>query len=312
MSSTVRAMAHPLMLAAVVAAVGVGVLAAPGRVTVNDEALYPEGALTDGSGFYYTEMGADRVIYWDGTSNHQVWSRRGCGPTSVARYGDGLVVLCHIEAALAVISRTGETRQIIDRDRNGRAFMTPNASINDAGGGVYLSSSGVFSPTAPAQGAVLYLARDGALRRLTEGIHYSNGVALTGDGKRLFVSEHLSRQVLLYDVGPDGSLSNRRVFARLDDYDGADPGRGWEVGPDGLAVDREGNLYIAEYGAGHVLVVGPDARLRATIDVPQAYVTAEALSPDERRILITAPVSLYDPTEAGAVYSVANPLAGKN
>ncbi len=312
MSSTVRLAQRGLMAAAVLTALVASALAAGERIVVNAHALYPEGPLADGAGFYYAEMGADRVMVWDGRANRLVWSRAGCGPTSVARFGDGLLVLCHIEAALAVISREGETRKIIDRDRNGRAFLTPNASINDAYGGVYLSSSGLFSPTAPAEGAVLYLAADGMLSRLAEGIHYSNGVALTADGKRLYVSEHLSRQVLAYDVGTDGSLLNRQVFARLDDYDGADPRRGWEVGPDGLAVDREGDLYIAEYGAGHVLIVGADARLKATIEVPQQYVTAPALSPDERRILITAPVSLYDPREAGAVYSVANPLAGKN
>ncbi len=273
-----RGAAVAMAVCTVLAASG---LAASQRIVVDAEAPYPEGPIATAEGFYYAEMGADRVMYWDGGSPRKVWSRPGCGPTSVARFGDGLLVLCHLEAALAEISRDGQTLKIVDRDRNGRPFLTPNASINDARGGVYLSSSGVFSPTAPAQGAVMYLARDGTLSRLAEGIHYSNGVALTLDGKLLYVSEHLSRQVLLYDVAADGSLSGKRVFARLDDYDGVNPGRGWEVGPDGLAADREGNLYIAEYGAGHVLVVGPDARLEATIDVPQQYSTAAALSPDE-------------------------------
>jgi sugar lactone lactonase YvrE len=106
----------------------------------------------------------------------------------------------------------------------------------------------------------------------------------------------------------DGSLSNKRVFLRLDDVESRDPAWGWEVGPDGLAVDGEGNVYVAEYGAGHVLIVDDNAMLLATIDVPEPYVTAPALSPDGSRIFITAPLSLYDPTAAGSVYQVANPL----
>jgi sugar lactone lactonase YvrE len=305
-------MKHGLVVAAAVVALATAALAAGDRIVVNGNALYPEGALADGNAFYYTEMGADRIMRWDGAANRQVWSRSGCGPTSVAHFGDNLLILCHIEAALAIISRDGQTVRMIDRDRTGRPFQTPNASISDGKGGVYLSSSGVFSPTARAEGAVMYLAPDGTLSRLTEGIHYSNGVALANGGKLLYVSEHLSRRILAFDVGTDASLSNKRVFARLDDYDGVDPEREWEVGPDGLATDREGNLYIAEYGAGHVLVVGPDARLEAKIDLPQQYVTAPALSPDERHIFITAPVSLYDPTEPGAVYFVANPLSKKD
>jgi sugar lactone lactonase YvrE len=290
------------------AAVLASALAALDRMVVNPAALYPEGPLADGDGFFYAEMGADRVMRWDGTSNRPVWSRPGCGPTSVAELGADLLVLCHIEAALVRISRTGVTLQVIDRDRNGWRFLTPNASISDGKGGVYLSSSGLFSPTAPAEGAVMYLDRAGTLTRLAEGIHYANGVALTADRTTLYVSEHLARRVLAYDVTADGSLTNRRVFVELDALDGPNPRRGWEVGPDGLAVDRAGNVYIAEYGAGRLLIVGPDARLKATIAVPERYVTAPALSPDEARIFITAPASLRDPSEAGKVYVVANPI----
>jgi sugar lactone lactonase YvrE len=200
------------------------------------------------------------------------------------------------------------TLAIIDRDRNGKPFVTPNASINDARGGVYFSSSGLFSPTAPAAGAVLYLDRAGTLTRMAEGIHYANGVALSHDGRTLYVSEHLERQVLAYDVAADASLSNRRVFVRLDDIETGVPGRGWEVGTDGLAMDAAGNLYVAEYGAGHLLIVGPDAKLRATIDVDEKYITAPALTPDEAHIYVTAPVSTYEPAAPGKVYLFANPV----
>jgi len=290
------------------AALAAPALAAAELVTINGAAQYPEGPIADQNGIYYAEMGAGQVMRWNGTQNRRVWSNPACGPTSVARYGADLIVLCHRVGALVRISPSGELLQVVDRDRNGRPFVTPNASVADGKGGVYFSSSGSFSPTAPAEGAVLYLDPARRLSRLVEGIHYANGVTLTADGGTLYVSEHLERQVLAFDVAQDGSLSGKRVFVRLDDLEDRDPAWGWEVGPDGLAVDREGNLYIAEYGAGHLLIVGPDALLKATIDVPEAYVTAPALSPDETRLYITAPASLYDPTEAGGVYEVANPL----
>jgi sugar lactone lactonase YvrE len=266
-----------------------------------------------GSDVYYAEMGSDRVIRWDGHANTPVWSRPGCGPTSVARgAGDTLVVLCHIASRLARITTSGETLEIIDRDTAGQPFMDPNASTNDSKGGIYLSSSGPFSPTAPAQGALLYLAPDGELWRVAEGIHYSNGVALSVDGKVLFVSEHLSRRILAYDVEPDGSLTGRRVFLRLDDVVGSGPNRGWEVGPDGLAMDEADNLTIAEYGGGRLIIVDKTAHLKATIKFPEAFVTAPALIDGGRRIFVTAPVSLFDPKAFGTVYSVANPVYENN
>ncbi len=300
----------PRLLAA--AAVALLISAGPGvaadaPVPINPDSAYPEGAFFQDGIFYYTEMGNDRVMRWDGTANQVVWSRDGCGPTAIARAGaNALYILCHLQGVVARIGLDGETLGLIDADENGQSFVTPNAATNDAKGGMYFSSSGTFAPRAKAKGAVLYLDAGGRLRRLAEGIHYSNGVALSSDGRTLFVSEHLSRNVLAYDVAADGSLSNRRIFVRLDDLVGADPSRSWEVGPDGLQVDRDDNLYIAEYGAGHLLIVGPDGKLRATVEVPERYITSVAFSNDQTRLYITAPASTLP--VAGAVYSVANPI----
>ena len=279
-----------------------------GRVTINPKALYPEGPLVDGELLYYAEMGGDRVMRWDGAENHVVWSRNGCGPTSVSRAEDGaLNVLCHREEALVRVSPSGETLKTIDRDEGGLTFRTPNASVNDGKGGVYFSSSGSFSPSAASEGAVLYLDRNDRLRRVAEGIHYSNGVALSPDGGKLYVSEHLSRNVLVYDVAGDGALSNRKLFVALDDLVGADAERSWEIGPDGLAVDRQGNLFVAEYGAGRFLVIDPGGALLEAVAVPEPYITGIALSPDEARIFVTAPISRMIPFN-GTVSSHANPL----
>ena len=294
--------------------IGLAVAPAAGdRVVVNPRSAYPEGPVADGNVVYYAEMGNDRVMRWDGHANAPVWSRPGCGPTSVARGGgDTLVVLCDIEQVLVRISVTGQTVAVIKTDSDGRPFLTPNASINDDRGGIYWTSSGLFSPTSPSQGAVLYLDKAGELHRLAEGIHYSNGVALSLDEKILYVSEHLSRRVLAYDVAADGSLSGTRVFVKLDDLVPRDDKRGWEVGADGLAVDHAGSLYIAEYGGGRLIIVDRRARLRDIITFPEKYTTAAALIDGDKRIFITAPVSFVDPQAYGKVYSVANPVYAKN
>ncbi|HVY21492.1 MAG TPA: SMP-30/gluconolactonase/LRE family protein [Bauldia sp.] len=282
------------------------------RIVINPKSAYPEGPAVAHGAIYYAEMGDDRVMRWNGTDNAPVWSREGCGPTSVARgTNDTLVILCDREQVLVRITRDGKTVEVISRDKNGREFLTPNASINDASGGIFWSASGLFSPTAKAEGAVMYLAPDGTLRRVAEGIHYSNGVALSPDGKLLYVSEHLSRRILAYDVGANGALSGTRVFLNLDDVVGKAE-HDWDVGPDGLAMDHLGNLYIAEYGGGRLIVVDSHAKLEATISFAEKYVTAPLLIDGERRIFVTAPVSFEDPQAYGEVYSVVNPLYGKD
>jgi sugar lactone lactonase YvrE len=285
----------------------------PDRIVINPRSAYPEGPVAAYGAVYYAEMGDDRVMRWDGTQSVPVWSREGCGPTSVARgTGDTLVVLCDREQVLVRITREGKQLEVIDHDSSGRRFLTPNASINDDHGGIFWSASGLFSPTAKAEGAVMYLGPDGKLRRVAEGIHYSNGVALSPDGKVLYVSEHLSRRILAYDVGANGALSGTRVFLRLDDVVGHDAKREWDVGPDGLAMDRAGNLIIAEYGGGRLIIVDSHAKLEATISFAEQYVTAPLLIDGEQRIFVTAPISFEDPEAYGEVYSVVNPLAGRD
>lgn len=281
----------------------------PALTTVNPDSAYPEGPVVIDGVLYYAEMGNDRVMRFDGETNAPVWTRNRCGPTTVAPYGkSSLAVLCHREEIVALIGADGRQTGIIDRDRDGKRFANPNAGTSDGKGGVYFSSSGSFSPGARATGAILYLDASGAVTPVARGIHYANGVAVSPDGGTLFASEHLERQVLAFDIAADGTLSNRRTFVRLDDLVGPDPDRGWEVGPDGLAIDRDGNLIIAEYGAGRLLVVDRAGKLVATIAVPERYVTASAFDTGQSRLFITAPASLMDPS-LGAVYATPYPIA---
>jgi gluconolactonase len=278
------------------------------RITLNPDSSYPEGPVFAEGILYYAEMGNDRVMRWDGRANSVVWTRDGCSPTSVSRAGERkLNILCHSQEAIIRISTEGETLKVIDRDEDGQTFRSPNASVNDPKGGVYFSSSGTFGPDAPAGGAVLYLDAEDRLSRVAEDIHYANGVALSPDGKLLYVSEHLERRILVYDVADDGSLSGRRVFVVVDDLVGAAADRGWEVGPDGLATDGEGHLFAAEYGGGRFLVIDTDGKLIATVEVPDTYITALAFGADEDRIFVTAPTTRMFPM-SGKVYSIANPL----
>jgi gluconolactonase len=203
---------------------------------------------------------------------------------------------------------SGHTLRFIDRDADGASFTDPNDSVNDKHGGLYFSSSGIFANQAPATGAVYYLDSNEVLRKVADKIWYSNGVALSHDGRKLFVSEHLGRRVLVYSVNPNGTLAGHEVFLNLNDIVSHPEPGAWWVGPDGLLTDHNDNLYIAEYGAGRLIIVNREGRLQKTIDIPEQYITAPRFGPTEERLFITAPSNNTIPPFEGKVYSVRNPM----
>ena len=84
---------------------------------------------------------------------------------------------------------------------------------------------------APEPGWIELVAPDGSHRRVAGDIDFPNGMAVTPDGSTLIVSESFAGRLSAFDIGDDGTLSGRRVWA-----DG--------LGPDGICVDAEGAVWV--------------------------------------------------------------------
>ena len=274
-------------------------------VTLVSEAYYPEGPLWHEGKLYYAEMTRDRIVVREGTNVRTFWRRKGCGPTSIAPIPGGFVVACHIERVLARIGTKGKTIGIVTKEARGRSIGNPNDSIADGNGGVYFTSSGLFIASAPATGRVFYLPPSGPPREVADNIHYGNGVVLSPNRRHLYVSAHIGRRVLRFEIGPKGRLSHRRVHVRLKAR-AAHADR--LAGPDGLAFDRHGNLFLAEYGAGRILVFAADRRLHRIITLKNRYVTNLEFGPRGKSLYVTAPASNSVWPYKGAVLRIDDPL----
>ena len=264
-------------------------------------AHYPEGPLWHRQKLYYGEMMRDRVtISHDLKTTATFWERPGCGPVSVAPYGDKeLLVLCHLSHAVVRVSLSGATLAVISQDETGLALVHPNGSCADGKGGVYFTAAGFFSLSAPPTGAVMHLEPGGRLRRLAERIQYANGIAVDTARRRLFVSEHLARRVIAFPMKDDGSLGPSSVFfdlGKLPLLPDLDP----LAGPDGLELEGPGRLLIAEYGTGRIHHVGADGAWLGTLSGLKRYVTDMTLLPDGRAA-ITQSESNSVPPYAGNV-----------
>jgi sugar lactone lactonase YvrE len=120
-------------------------------------------------------------------------------------------------------------------DEAGRAYVGNfgfdlHRTIREHGAGQLLD------PAYVAPGAALALVEpDGTVRCAAEDLKFPNGTARLPDGT-LLVAETLAFRITAFDVGPDGSLTNRRTWAELREH---------MVVPDGICVDAEGGVWVA-------------------------------------------------------------------
>ncbi|HET8990592.1 MAG TPA: SMP-30/gluconolactonase/LRE family protein [Acidimicrobiales bacterium] len=97
-----------------------------------------------------------------------------------------------------------------------------------------LGPAGLYERGIPTTSLVV-LAATGEVRQVVEEMTFPNGTVLTPDGATLVVGETLAFRLSAFDVAPDGTLANRRVFAALD-----------LVATDGMCLDDEGAIWLAD------------------------------------------------------------------
>jgi sugar lactone lactonase YvrE len=83
-------------------------------------------------------------------------------------------------------------------------------------------------------GKIALVTSDGQAREVADGLAFPNGMVVTPDNTTLIVAESFARRLTAFDIGPDGGLSNRRVWA--------------DVTGDGICIDAEGAVWTSEVG----------------------------------------------------------------
>ena len=120
----------------------------------------------------------------------------------------------------------------------GKPFNSLNDMALDKRGGVYFTDT---------QG-IYYLPPGGTVSRIIDEVPRPNGLVLSPDEKTLYVHNKDGVYMLAFDVAPNGTISNRRNFARYKSVripGHKDPSWDEDNGADGMAVDSEGRVYAA-------------------------------------------------------------------
>lgn len=221
---------------------------------------YCEGVVFDHEGNGYISEGKQIVQFTpDGKSS--VWATTPA-PNGHKILADGTHLVCDAEAhAVLHLSAEGKLLEPASKDCQGQPLRGPNdLTLDSLHGGFYFTDPGDSGLEKPI-GTLHYVDASGKTLLLDEGFAYPNGVALTSDGKRLYMAESQKNRVLVYEVTGPGQVTNRQVLIELPNKD---EGAGQvDNQPDGMCLDAAGNLYVAHYGMRQVQVVSPEGKLLA-------------------------------------------------
>ncbi len=289
----------------IVSAIALMGISRAGTVAVDAAAAYPEGPLWRNGKLLYVEYAGPGIKIWDGKRVRSYWSGEHCGASGLITYRrNHILVACYDANEIIELDEIGRQIRVVDQDSAGKPFIGPNDFTADRAGGIYVSASGVYDLKAPISGTILYMPPDkGTLVEVANLIHYSNGLALSKDGKNLLVSEMLAGRILSFPVKADGTLGPRTVWARLQDLAPPTAHEDAYNGPDGFKLGPDGNYYIAQNGSGRVLVVNEEKKLVRIVTVPTPYVTNVNFGANGADTLYITGV--FDPWKApfpGAVY----------
>jgi gluconolactonase len=254
-----------------------------------------EGPRVDGAGnLYFSDVTNGGVFRRrpDGSIDTVVPKRRGVG--GIALHADGGIVISGKNIAHV---RDGQTRVLFARD----GVPGFNDLFTDAEGRVYTGSmrSNPFSESGPRTPGECYrIDAEGQATELYSGVSLTNGIGFSPDGRTIYHSDTVPGRILVHRLDAAGRAT------------AATPIR-VEGGPDGLAVDAEGGIWVALYQAGAVQRYLPSGAADTRIAVPSRAVTSLCFGgADLRDMYVVTAENSEDPSRGGTIFRLRSDVAG--
>lgn len=232
----------------------------PSIKIIATELKFPEGPAfsSDGSLWAVELKGENLVQYKEGKL---LRFHVGGSPNGIAIDEKGSIWFC--DSGEKIIRKYNPSTKITETMAgyvDGEVLSKPNDLAFDHKGNLVFTCPGDSRKEPTGYSCVLM--KDGLIKKITTGKYFPNGVAFTAEGKSLVMAETYKHRLWKGDWNAaTGEWINEKIWCDIGGPDG--PG-----GPDGMAFDEAGNLYVAVYGAGKIKVVNPAGKLVKEISLP--------------------------------------------
>jgi len=262
----------------------------------------PDGRL------WVSDWGAKEIVAVDLDGRSEVMARlpfRSFQAICVDWLPDGRLLIVSAREGL-LLRREPDGSLVTHADLRGVAMPAWNEIVVDGRGNAYLNNAGFDFPAGEefAAGTIALLTPDGSARQVADGIAFPNGMAVMPDDSTLICAESYAKKLTGFDIAEDGSLSNRRVWADLDD--GV---------PDGICLDAEGAVWYADVPNKRCVRVREGGEVQQTVELDLGCFACMLGGVDRRTLFMVVrewrgPASMEDQARTGQVLTVEAPAPG--
>ncbi len=205
---------------------------------------------------------------------------------------DGRLTICeHGNRRVTRLEKDGTLTVLADK-YEGKRLNSPNDAVYKSDGALYFTDPpyGLVKQDEDPKKELAYNGifrlSGGKLQLLSKELTRPNGLAFSPGEKYLYVANSDAKRKIWmrYEVGKDGSLANGKVLFDV-------TARSEAGVPDGMKIDRQGNLYCT--GPGGIWVISPEAKHLGTIAPPEVPANLHWGNGDGKTLYITARTSLY-------------------
>lgn len=252
---------------------------------LSDDFSFTEGPTCDSAGnLFFTDQNNNRIMEWSVEGKLSTFMQPSGRANGMFMDAKGNLIACADEKN-ELWSITPEKKvTVLVKDYEGKYLNGPNDVWVSPNGEMFITDPfyqrSWWDHTKMAQDSqqVYRLSADGkSLTRVTADLTQPNGITGTPDGKTLFVADIGADKTYRYDIQPDGSLANKKLFC--------------SKGSDGMTIDEMGNIYITGHG---VTVFDKIGRQAEHINVAEPWTANVSFGGrDHRTLFMTASKCLY-------------------
>ena len=256
---------------------------------------FPESPRWHDGRLWVSDWGANEVVAVDLEGRSEVVARVPSFPMCIDHLPDGRLLIVSASDR-RLLRREPDGSLVTHADLAGLADHHPwNDIVVDGRGNAYVNNIGFDFPDGEfAPGIIALVTPDGSARQVADGVAFPNGMVVTPDNATLIVAESYGNKLTAFDIAADGSLSNGRPWAEVEDH------------PDGICLDAEDAIWYGDVGSKRCVRVREGGEVLQTIHLDRGCFACMLGGPDKRTLFLIVnewggPDNMADGSRAGQV-----------